>query len=213
MGTSASLVGAYTNNGGVSNIAIDATKVTLFTNGSAGTSVNTATGGILGATSSGNSYSVLGASTNIINVTGATGASVSTLTNMLSSVNSTISLLETAASTVGAAQEQIATQQTFVSTMSTNLSNGVASLVDADMNQVSTRLQALQTQRPADRDISTITVAFRTADLRIVREWLADARRQIQKLAQDTEAPDRVVQFNAQLFPVAYRPPARHQAA
>jgi uncharacterized protein (TIGR02147 family) len=74
-------------------------------------------------------------------------------------------------------------------------------------------MQALQTQRPADRDISTITVAFRTADLRIVREWLADARRQIQKLAQDTEAPDRVVQFNAQLFPVAYRPPARHQAA
>jgi flagellin len=31
--------------------------------------------------------------------------------------------------------------------MQTNLSNGVAALVDADMNQVSTRLQALQTQQ------------------------------------------------------------------
>jgi flagellin len=66
---------------------------------------------------------------------------------MLASVNLTIGQLETAAATVGAAQEQVQTQQTFVSTMMTNLSNGVAALVDADMNQVSTRLQALQTQQ------------------------------------------------------------------
>ncbi|PPQ32391.1 hypothetical protein CCR94_05875 [Rhodoblastus sphagnicola] len=152
MGSASSLVGAYTNNGGVSTISIDATKVSLFTTGSAATSVQTATGGILGATSTGYSYSVLGATgtgqtVGLINVQGATGTSVTNLTNMLASVNNTINQLENAASTVGAAQEQIATQQTFVSTMSTNLSNGVASLVDADMNQVSTRLQALQTQQ------------------------------------------------------------------
>ena len=66
---------------------------------------------------------------------------------MLASLNNTISQLENAASTIGAAQNQVTTQQTFVTTMQNNLSNGVAALVDADMNQVSTRLQALQTQQ------------------------------------------------------------------
>ncbi len=78
-----------------------------------------------------------------------TGASTATtmMQLMVTSVNNIISSLETAASTIGGAQEQIATQQSFVSTMQTNLSNGIAALVDADMNQVSTRLQALQTQQ------------------------------------------------------------------
>jgi flagellin len=55
--------------------------------------------------------------------------------------------MNTAATTLGAATNEISTQQTFLSSMQTNLTNGVASLVDADMNQVSTRLQALQTQQ------------------------------------------------------------------
>ena len=71
----------------------------------------------------------------------------SDIANMIASVNATIAKLETAAATVGTAQEQVATQTTFVSTMQSNLSNGIASLTNADMNQVSTRLQALQTQQ------------------------------------------------------------------
>ena len=139
------LVGSYTNNTGVSYITVTASAATMFTAGTAATSVASATGGILGATSAGFSSSVLG--TAAINVTGATGAAVSTLSNMLASVNNTIQNLETAASTIGSAQTQVTTQQSFMSTMSTNLSNGVAALVDANMNQVSTRLQALQTQQ------------------------------------------------------------------
>jgi flagellin len=143
--SSVNLVGAYTNNGGVSYIAVSASASSLFTNGSAATSVATATGGILGSTSAGFSSAILGGAA--INVTGATGAAVTTLANMLASVNNVISQLETAASTVGSASEQIDTQQTFVAAMQSNLTNGVGSLVDADMNQVSTRLQALQTQQ------------------------------------------------------------------
>lgn len=143
--SSVNLVGAYTNSGGVSYIAVTASAASMFTNGSAATSVASASGGILAATSAGFSSAILGGQA--INVTGATGASVSTLVNMLASVNNVISNLETAATTIGSAQSQISTQQSFVSTMQTNLSEGVASLVDADMNQVSTRLQALQTQQ------------------------------------------------------------------
>ena len=39
------------------------------------------------------------------------------------------------------------TQAKFISTLSDNLTNGVSALVDADMNEASTRLQALQTQQ------------------------------------------------------------------
>ena len=142
------MVGSYTNNGGVSNISVNASGVNLITNGAS--SVASATGGVLGAATTGYSFQILGASAaggGAVNVAQATGANASMLTNMLASVNNVISNLETAATAIGSAQEQVTIQQSFTSTMQTNLSNGVASLVQADMNQVSTRLQALQTQQ------------------------------------------------------------------
>lgn len=147
---SVNLVGAYTNSGGVSYINIQASNVSLYTNGSAATSVASATGGILGSTAAGFSYSIMGAvaaGSGAINVTAATGSAVTQLTNMLASVNNVIANLETAASAIGTASLQVTTQQSFVSAMQNSLTNGVASLIDADMNQVSTRLQALQTQQ------------------------------------------------------------------
>lgn len=159
--SSVNLVGAYTNSSGVSFIAVTASAASLFTNGTAATSVASASGGILGQTSAGYSSSVLGAQA--INVTGATGANVSTLTNMLASVNNSISQLETAATTIGSAQEQVTTQQTFVSAMQNSMTNGVASLIDADMNQVSTRLQALQTQQQLG--VQTLAIANQSSQL------------------------------------------------
>ncbi len=159
--SSVNLVGAYTNSSGVSYIAVTASAASLFTNGSAATSVASASGGILGQTAAGYSSSVLGAQA--INVTGATGANVSTLTNMLASVNNSISQLETAATTVGSAQEQVTTQQSFVSAMQNSLTNGVASLIDADMNQVSTRLQALQTQQQLG--VQSLAIANRSSQM------------------------------------------------
>jgi flagellin len=78
--------------------------------------------------------------------TTASGASA-TLQNMLADVNTLITGMENAASTLGSAISSNSTQTSFVSSMQTNLTNGVASLVDANMNEVSTRLQALQTQQ------------------------------------------------------------------
>jgi flagellin len=48
---------------------------------------------------------------------------------------------------LGAAKNQIAAQQTFLGVLSESLTNTVSTLVDADMNEASTRLQALQTQQ------------------------------------------------------------------
>ena len=41
----------------------------------------------------------------------------------------------------------ISNQQTYVTSLSNAITSGVGSLVDADMNVASTRLQALQTQQ------------------------------------------------------------------
>ena len=52
---------------------------------------------------------------------------------------------------------------TFNSALQTNYANGVAGLVDADMNQASTRLQALQTQEQLG--IQSLSVANQNAAL------------------------------------------------
>ena len=66
---------------------------------------------------------------------------------MLKDVETALSSIESAASTIGATQTNITEQQNFVSALSDSLTSGVGSLVDADMNQASTRISALQVQQ------------------------------------------------------------------
>lgn len=51
------------------------------------------------------------------------------------------------ASTLGATKTRIDLQQNFLTSLSDALTKGISTLIDADMNQASTRLQALQTQQ------------------------------------------------------------------
>jgi flagellin len=48
---------------------------------------------------------------------------------------------------LGAARNQIDAQSKFLGVLSESITNSVSTLVDADMNEASTRLQALQTQQ------------------------------------------------------------------
>lgn len=64
---------------------------------------------------------------------------------------------------------------------------------------------SLEQTPPAERDMSTMTVAVNASDLAKVREWIADLRRQVRALAASTATPDRVFQVNVQCFPVARR--------
>jgi len=56
---------------------------------------------------------------------------------------------------------------------------------------------------PAQRDISTLTVALSSKDLPLVGGWIADLRREVQAMAGAADSPDRVLQVCVQLFPVA----------
>ena len=55
--------------------------------------------------------------------------------------------MTTAATRLGAAQSRIDLQKDFVSNLMDAVDRGISTLVDADMNEESTRLQALQVQQ------------------------------------------------------------------
>lgn len=75
------------------------------------------------------------------------GASFDELTDMGAAVQTALERLTTASGIVGALQTRISNQEAFNTSLSDALTSGVGSLLDADMNVASTRLQALQTQQ------------------------------------------------------------------
>ena len=69
------------------------------------------------------------------------------LDGMISAVDDILQQLTDSASTLGAITSRIDMQTEFVSTLMDVIEKGVGRLVDADMNEESTRLKALQTQQ------------------------------------------------------------------
>lgn len=74
-------------------------------------------------------------------------ADLATLNAYTRQVDKAIANMTSAASDLGSAKSRVGLQQTFVSSLMNSIDKGIGSLVDADMNQESTRLQALQVQQ------------------------------------------------------------------
>jgi flagellin len=70
-----------------------------------------------------------------------------TLDSYISIVDSALSDTTTAASDLGAIKNRISMQQDFVSNLMDSVTKGIGQLIDADMSQESTKLQALQVQQ------------------------------------------------------------------
>ncbi len=70
-----------------------------------------------------------------------------TLSDYITITDSVLNDVTKAASTLGASKTRITSQSSFVSSLMDSITKGIGSLVDADMNQESTRLQALQVQQ------------------------------------------------------------------
>lgn len=81
----------------------------------------------------------------IASVTGS--ADAAKFDNLLSDVEKVLADMTAAASELGAAKSRIDMQKDFVSKLMDSIDRGVGQLVDADMNQESTKLQALQVQQ------------------------------------------------------------------
>ncbi len=83
---------------------------------------------------------------NITNLTDS-ASDMATLNAYQKQVDAAISAVTASASELGTAQSRIQAQTSFVTSLQSSINNGVGSLVDADLNVVSTRLQALQVQQ------------------------------------------------------------------
>src|SRR5699024_6395607 len=81
------------------------------------------------------------ANINIANITSAN------LNALISGVDAALTDMTSAAASLGSISARIDMQSEFVSKISDSIDSGVGRLVDADMNEESTRLKALQTQQ------------------------------------------------------------------
>ena len=74
-------------------------------------------------------------------------ADLGDLDSIVSGVDNSISSMTTTATDLGALKARISLQSNFIKDLTTAIEQGVSELVDADMNEESTRLQALQTKQ------------------------------------------------------------------
>jgi len=81
---------------------------------------------------------------------------------MISAVESMLSQMTNAAAVIGSTNMRIDLQNTFVKDLMDTIGKGVGRLVDADMNEESTKLKALQTQEQLG--IQSLSIANSNAD-------------------------------------------------
>lgn len=137
------MIASFSRSGGavsVGTISIDIDSVKLFdANDQSGILDNEDT------TANGNTtYSV-----SSLDISGISDTSddLEDLEQMIGFVDEAIGSMTTAASNLGAIKQRTKTQSDFVSALMTAIDQGVGALVDADMNEESTKLQALQVQQ------------------------------------------------------------------
>jgi flagellin len=148
-GTTVSLVASYDATNGVSYLTFNTRDTVLFEGGLTSGSYSTATQGLLGttvaATVTGASYT--GGSILSLNVGTSGQYTTGDFNAMINVVDQVIGNITKGASELGATQTNLTTQQNFVSNLNDALTTGVGTLVDANMNEASTKLAALQVQQ------------------------------------------------------------------
>lgn len=147
----------------VGTLSIDVDSIKLFdANGQIGildTESTTTNGGV--------NYSV--STLDISGLTDAT-ADLQDLDEMIGTVDSALQSMISRAGDIGAAKKRIDMQMEFVGSLTDAIDRGISTLVDADMNQESTRLQALQVQQQlgiqslsiANSSVETVMSLFRS---------------------------------------------------
>ncbi|OXT02463.1 flagellin [Notoacmeibacter marinus] len=150
-GTTKEVVASFTRTGAgavsIGTIAIDISDMKLFGNDGAGTPVNN---GMLNK-----DYTTANGAGTPVNVTytiatldiTATNVDDTVIDGMLSNVETTLEDMTTAAAGLGSSKSRIDMQTKFVGNLMDSIKSGIGKLVDADMTEESTKLQALQTQQ------------------------------------------------------------------
>ena len=138
---------------GVSKIEIDVAGTTLIGSETENNGILTKTNTIIDANGSAQLYALIDMGTGV--TVGATGATIeisSTTTsaeidNMIQAVDDIITNMTDAASNIGSAKSRVDLQKDFVGNLMDSIESGISALVDADLSEESTKLQALQAQQ------------------------------------------------------------------
>jgi flagellin len=149
----------------VGTIGVDTGTINLYnpasTSGATPGVANTTATGILDKVDTSNTFTTGGTGVSIdsMDITAA-GASITALTKQ---VDAALQSMTAAATSLGATTTRINLQTSFVSSLKTAITEGVGSLVDADMNEASTKLNALQTQQQLG--IQSLSIANQNSQL------------------------------------------------
>jgi len=133
-GDYSAVINSTTN--GAGNVNLNEIQITNDSGAAIGFNAQITTGGTAGTSASSGG---LGALASIDVTQNATGA--------LTAIDGLIQQSIDASAAFGSVQNRIETQTSFISKLTDSLTSGIGSLVDADMEAASARLQALQTQQ------------------------------------------------------------------
>ncbi|PPD30360.1 MAG: flagellin [Hyphomicrobium sp.] len=144
---SKSIVASFTrdSSGGISinTISVDTATIKLYDSSASAVGILDGLRGSTGA------IGASGASVASLDISALTdsAADLTTLENYVKGVDSAIKEMTTAATNLGSVKQRIGMQKDFVGALMQAIDRGVSTLVDADMNEESTKLQALQVQQ------------------------------------------------------------------
>ncbi|WP_173934797.1 flagellin [Chelativorans sp. Marseille-P2723] len=149
-GDDVSITSSYNRTG--TSVSVETIDITgadvqvLETTVTAGTPPTTTVTGIAAALFADDFFALTDTSTDPIAASSSDDSDV-TIDSMLADVESVLSKLADGAAKLGAAKSRVDLQKDFVSKLSNAIDRGVGQLVDADMNEESARLSALQVQQ------------------------------------------------------------------
>ena len=143
----ASFTRSSTGSVSIGTISLDTTNTKLYDANASATQAGIIDGSrdaTTGALSASGTFKV--STINISTLTDSS-ADLTKLEGYISGADKAVSEMTSSASTLGAVKQRVTLQQTFVGALMDAIDRGISTLVDADMTQESTKLQALQVQQ------------------------------------------------------------------
>jgi flagellin len=144
-----SIVASFTRSGtggiSIGTISVDTSGTKLYDSGAGATQV----GIIDGLRDTTGAIAAAGFSVATLDISALTDSAVdlTTLETYISGSDKAISEMTSSASTLGATKQRVSLQKNFVGALMDAVDRGISTLVDADMTEESTKLQALQVQQ------------------------------------------------------------------
>jgi flagellin len=140
------VVASFTRTAGavsIGTITINTANIKLFDSDTTGVGMLDGSRSQSGALSTTGTFAL--STVNISTLTDST-TDLTTLNGYIAGADAAIASMTSAGATLGAVKSRITLQKDFISGLKDAIENGIGQLVDADMNEESTRLQALQVQ-------------------------------------------------------------------